>query len=97
MRYAARTTNALSQNGTRQPQDSNWSSGIAPIGSHAAVAITRPACVPVSVKLEKNARRSSGACSSVSELLPDCSPEAEKPCVRRRITSSTGAQMPMSS
>ena len=79
----------------RQPQLSSWSSGRAPIGSQTAVAITRPHCVPVSVKLEKNARRSSGACSSVSELPPDCSPEAEKPCISRSVTSSTGAHTPM--
>jgi hypothetical protein len=64
----AMTTTALSQNGIRQPQDSSWSSGSAPIGRKAAVAMIRPACVPLSVKLEKNPRRSSGACSSVSEF-----------------------------
>ncbi len=90
------TTMALSQNGIRQPQVSRSCSGIAPIGSQVAVAMTRPAWVPVSVKLEKNARRSSGACSSVSELPPDCSPEAEKPCISRSATSSAGAQIPMS-
>ena len=43
------------------------------------MARIRPACVPLSVKLVKNARRSSGACSRVIEFAPACSPAAEKP------------------
>ena len=89
------TTTALSQNGMRQPQLRSCSSGMAPIGRKTAVAMIRPVCVPLSVKLVKNARRCSGACSRLSELAPDCSPEAEKPCSRRSATSSTGAQMPI--
>ena len=89
------TTTALSQNGIRQPQLSSCSSGIAPIGRKTAVAMIRPAWVPPSVKLVKNARRCSGACSRLSEFAPDCSPEAEKPCSSRSATSRTGAQMPM--
>ena len=91
------TTTALSQNGMRQPQLRSCSSGMAPIGRKTAVAMIRPVCVPLSVKLVKNARRCSGACSRLSELAPACSPEAEKPCSRRSATSSTGAQMPIGS
>ena len=89
------TTTALSQNGTRQPQLSSCSSGIAPIGRNTAVAMIRPACVPLSVKLVKKPRRCSGACSRLSEFAPDCSPEADRPCSSRSATSSTGAQMPI--
>ena len=81
----------------RQPQVSSWSSGRVPIGRKTAVAMMRPACVPLSVKLEKYARRCSGACSSVSEFALACSPEAEKPCIRRRTTSSAGAHSPIES
>ena len=65
------------------------------MGRKTAVAMIRPACVPLSVKLVKNARRCSGACSRLSELAPDCSPDADRPCSSRSETSSTGAQMPM--
>ena len=55
----------------------------------------RPVWVPLSVKLVKNARRSSGACSRLSEFAPACSPEAEKPCSSRSATSSAGAHRPI--
>src|SRR6202030_4042176 len=85
----------LSQNGTRQPHDSNWSSGSHEIGRKTAVARISPAWVPLNVKLVKKARRSAGACSSVIELAPACSPEAEKPWQRRKNTSRMGARIPI--
>ena len=50
------TTTTLSQNGTRHPQDSNWSSGSREKGRKTAVAMVNPACDPLSVKLVKKAR-----------------------------------------
>jgi hypothetical protein len=47
----ATATTTLSQNGTRQPQLSNCSSGNAATGRNTAVAMIWPACVPFSVKL----------------------------------------------
>ena len=91
------TTTALSQNGMRQPQVSSCSSGSAPIGRNTAVAMMRPAWVPPSVKLVKNARRWSSACSRLSAFAPACSPEAERPWMSRSATSSAGAQRPMES
>ena len=89
------TTIALRKNGMRQPHASNWSSGSAEIGMNTRVARISPACVPDSVKLVKNARRWAGACSSVIELAPACSPEAEMPCSSRRITSMIGEATPI--
>ena len=88
------TTTALRKNGMRQPQASNWASGSAEIGMNTSVARIKPACVPDSVKLVKNARRFAGACCSVIELAPACSPAAEIPCSKRRMTSMIGAAMP---
>ena len=57
-----------------------------------------PACVPLSVKAVKNASPVLvGACSRLSEFAPACSPEAEKPWIRRRTTSSAGAHRPIES
>ena len=55
------------------------SSGSHEIGRKTAVARISPACVPLSVKLVKKARRLAGECSRVIELAPACSPEAENP------------------
>ena len=95
MMNATTTTIADSQNGTRQPQDSSASSGIAATGRNTAVARIDPAWVPLRVKLVKNARRWSGACSRLIELAPACSPPAERPCTSRSTTSSTGARVPI--
>ena len=54
-----------------------------------------PPWVPVSVHDVKKERRSSGACSSVSELAPACSPAAESPWSSRQKTSSAGAAQPI--
>ena len=64
------------------------------MGRKTAVAMISPAWVPLSVKLVKKARRSSGACSSVIELAPACSPDAENPWHSRRMTNRIGANMP---
>ncbi len=86
---------ALSQNGTRQPHDWSCSSGsTAASGRNTAGASTWPPWVPLRVKLVKKPRRSSGACSNDIELAPACSPAAERPWSRRRITSRTGASSP---
>ena len=53
-----------------------------------------PPCVPVSVHDVKNERRSSGACSRVSDEAPACSPAADRPCMRRQTTRSAGASQP---
>lgn len=85
---------ALRKNGMRQPHDSSCSSGSAEIGRKTSVARIRPAWVPLSVKLVKKARRCGGACSSVIELAPACSPAAEMPCNMRSTTSMMGDRMP---
>src|SRR3954452_19839781 len=54
-----------------------------------------PPWVPVRVQDVKKLRRSSGACSSVSELAPACSPAADRPCSSRQSTSSAGAAQPI--
>ena len=54
-----------------------------------------PPWVPVSVQEVKNARRLSGACSSVMEEAPACSPAAERPWQSRASTSRAGAHQPM--
>jgi hypothetical protein len=61
------------------------------------LARIRPAWVPSRVKLVKKPRRRSGACSSVMEFAPLCSPAAEKPCRTRISTSRIGAATPMES
>ena len=71
------------------------SSGSATTGMKTSAARIWPPWVPVSVQEVKNERRSSGACSSVSELAPACSPAAESPCSSRHSTSSAGAPQPI--
>ena len=71
------------------------SSGRATTGMNTSAARIWPPWVPVSVHDVKNDRRSSGACSSVSELAPACSPAAERPCSSRQKTSSAGAAQPI--
>ena len=73
------------------------SSGSATTGMKTSAARICPPWVPVSVQEVKNERRSSGECSSVSELAPACSPAAERPCSTRHSTSSAGAPQPMAS
>ncbi|MNR34539.1 hypothetical protein D3C85_1523190 [compost metagenome] len=63
----------------RQPHDKSCSSGRLEIGRNTSVARISPAWVPLKVKLEKKARCFEGACSSVIEFAPACSPEAENP------------------
>ena len=53
-----------------------------------------PPWVPVRVQEVKKERRLSGACSSVMDEAPACSPAAEKPWQRRASTSRTGAHQP---
>ncbi len=90
------TTAALIQNGIRQPQELSWSSeSTAASGRKTAGARICPPWVPLSVKLVKKPRRSSGACSKDIELAPACSPAAEMPCRMRSTTSSTGAISPI--
>src|SRR5450830_1076402 len=89
------TTTALKKKGMRHPQNNNCSSGKAEIGRNTKVAKINPACVPLSVKLVKNARRCAGACSSVIEFAPACSPAADKPCSMRSTTNIIGAAIPI--
>ncbi|MDQ0948252.1 hypothetical protein QFZ24_002175 [Streptomyces phaeochromogenes] len=84
----------LIQNGTRQPQESSWSSGSAATGMNTSVARSWPPWVPLSVKLVKKPRLFAGACSSDMEFALACSPAAEMPCRTRQITRSTGASVP---
>ena len=71
------------------------SSGSAATGMKTRVARIRPAWVPLRVKLVKKPRRPSGACSSVSEFAPLCSPAADRPCSTRSTTSRIGAATPI--
>ncbi len=87
-------TATLSQNGTRQPHDSSWSSGSWATGMKTRVAMSWPPWVPLSVKLVKKPRRSGGACSRLIEPALACSPAAETPWRTRHSTSRTGASVP---
>jgi hypothetical protein len=95
--YPTATTKADRKNGIRQPQLSSWSSGSSATSRNTRLARIRPPCVPSSVKLVKNPRRLSGACSSVKELAPLCSPAADRPCRIRRRTRMAGAATPIAS
>ena len=88
------TTTMLSRNGIRQPQERRSSSGSAPMGMNTSVDRIRPIWVPLRVKLVKKPRRLAGACSKDMELAPACSPAAESPCRKRRMTSRIGASTP---
>ena len=95
MTRPATTTTALIQNGIRQPHVRSWSSeSTAASGRNTAGARICPPWVPLSVKLVKKPRRSSGECSNDIELAPACSPAAERPCRTRSATSRTGASSP---
>ena len=94
MKNATTTTTALSQNGMRQPMPYLISSGRARTGMKTRAARIWPPWVPVRVQEVKKERRLSGACSSVMEEAPACSPAAERPWQSRASTSRTGAHQP---
>ena len=73
----------------------SWSSGSAATGMNTMLDSTIPNMIPLIVKLVKNARRPSGACSTVSELAPGDSPPADRPWSRRSSTSRIGAAIPI--
>jgi hypothetical protein len=54
----------LTQNGTRQPQDRNCSSGSVETSANTPDAISVPSDTPIGDQLPNQPRRSGGACST---------------------------------
>lgn len=90
----------LSRNGTRQPQERNWSSGSVATRVTTPAESTEPSGAPSWVKLDHRPRREPwvrSACSTTMRVAPPHSPPIASPWTTRRATSRTGAQTPIAS
>ena len=100
------TMTAENRNGTRHPHARNASerwpapSGCGSsqlIARKTALAMMKPSGAPSCGKVPYQARLPAGAFSVATSAAPDHSPPRAKPCVRRRISSSSAAHQPIAS
>ena len=85
----------LARNGMRQPQVSNASPMVWVSSETAPVESSRPIGTPTCGQLPMKPRRFGLPHSMHSVTEPPHSPPTPMPCIRRRTTSSVGAQKPI--